>query len=564
MRPALAGGLLLVVGVAGCQRVGVVPPPVEAPVPQVGAPVIPERVGAPAGPIRATPLPPVTIGPSVDPILHSLVASDTRLEERVEFWVDFWTSRGAGHFSRYLERMALYEGLVERELADRGLPLSLKYLPIVESGYHDVAVSRVGATGLWQLMAPTAGGLGLTVSGVLDERRDAVVSTRAALDYLQEMHGMFGSWFLALAAYNAGPGRIRGIVNRHAGDRELLDDALYLELRPHLPAETREFVPRFFAAARIARDPEAHGFGRPTGVAPLAFDEVVVPDATSFDVVAWAAGVEEDEIRRLNPHYLRGYTPPGETRSVRVPAGTGPRFEVAYASLPPEERISWMEHVVARGETLGGIAGRFGVRLADLQAANGNLDPRRLQIGQRLAIPVAGGRRPSAPATATVAAAEGEGTAGGGGVAGSEPQVPVVPTPADASRSGAPEASRPVPSPESSGSGAPASEAAAEEDATPEARTHTVVSGDNLWSLARRYGVTVGELERWNGISNGRTLRPGERLAVAAGARTHTVARGDTWGGIAQRYGVSTAALAQANGRRTSQVIRVGEVLRIP
>lgn len=536
MRLALAGVLLLLMGMAGCQRVGVAPPPVEAPIPQVGAPVIPERVGAPAGPIRATPLPPVEIGPSVDPILHSLVASDPRLEERVEFWVDFWTSRGAGHFARYLERKAMYEGLVERELLDRGLPLSLKYLPIVESGYHDVAVSRVGATGLWQLMAPTAGGLGLTVSGVVDERRDAVVSTRAALDYLQEMHGMFGSWFLALAAYNAGPGRIRGIVNRHAGDRELLDDALYLELRPHLPAETREFVPRFFAAARIARDPESHGFGRPTGVAPLAFDEVVVPDATSLDVVAWAAGVGEDEIRRLNPHYLRGYTPPGEARAVRVPPGAGPRFEVAYASLPPEERISWMEHVVARGETLGGIAGRFGVRLADLQAANGNLDPRRLQIGQRLVIPVAGGRRPSAPGTTTVAAAAGE----------------------------TPEASGAPVSPEAAGPGAAGSEGTAGEDGAPAAHMHTVVPGDNLWSLARRYGVTVGELERWNGLSNGRTLRPGERLAVAAGARTHTVVRGDTWGGIAQRYGVSAAALAQANGRRTTQVIRVGEVLRIP
>jgi membrane-bound lytic murein transglycosylase D len=581
MRRRLVGGLLLVVMAAGCQRVGVVEPPVQAPVPQVSGPAIPELVGARPGPVRATPLPPVEVEPGVDAILHSLVASDPRLQERVDFWVDFWSTRGAGHFARYLERMALYEGLVERELLDRGLPLSLKYLPIVESGYHDVAVSRVGATGLWQLMAPTAGGLGLTVSAVVDERRDAVASTRAALDYLQEMHGMFDSWFLALAAYNAGPGRIRGIVNRQAPDREVLDDRLYLELRSHLPAETREFVPRFFAAARIARDPEAHGFGRPVGVAPLAFDEVVVPDATSLDVVAWAAGVEEAEVRRLNPHYLRGFTPQGQARSVRVPAGTGARFEVAYASLPPEERISYQEHVVARGETLGGIAGRFGVRVADLQAANGNVDPRRLQIGQRLVIPVAGGRRPSTPAP-TVTVAE----------ASPAPAPAAAPAPADAPAPDAP-ARAPEPSPTAAaGAPEPPPTAAAEppvrtevepavepvvDEASPASggasvngagaappRMHTVASGDNLWSLARRYGVTVAQLERWNGLSSGRTLRPGERLAVSEGARTHTVVRGDTWGTLARRYGVSTSALAQANGRSTSQVIRVGEELRIP
>jgi len=508
-----------------------------------------DRVEAQPGPVRVVPLPPLEVESSLDPILHSLVASDPRLEERVEFWVDFWTTRGAGSFARYLERMALYEGLVERELADRGLPASLKYLPIVESGYHDLAVSRAGATGLWQLMAPTASGLGLTVSPVVDDRRDAVASTRAALDYLQEMHGMFDSWFLALAAYNAGPGRIRGILNRGAPGRELLDDALYLDLRAQLPAETREFVPRFFAAARLARNPEAYGFGRPDGVAPLAFDEVMVPDATSLDVVAWAAGVEESAVRALNPHYLRGFTPVGEARPVRVPAGTADRFEMAYAQLPPSERISFVEHAVARGETLGAIAGRYGIRLADLQAANGNLDPRRLQVGQRLVIPVAGVRRDP---SVRVADAGEEGRAPTP-VNAATPDV--SPDASSAVRNGPSDATGAAPADPSSGETA--------REAAPVIR-HRVAAGENLWSLARRYGVTVADLERWNGLRGGATLNVGQDLVMGPGLRTHTVVRGDTWGAVARRFGTTAAELARVNGRTTSQVIRVGEQLRIP
>lgn len=576
----LAGLFLFALAASGCQRVGFTPtPPAAAPTPTIEGPVIPELVGAPPGPARVVPLPPLEVESVLDPILHSEVASDPRLEERVEFWVNFWTTRGASSFARYLERMALYEGLVERELTDRGLPASLKYLPIVESGYHDLAVSRVGATGLWQIMAPTASGLGLTVSAVVDDRRDPVASTRAALDYLQEMHGMFDSWFLALAAYNAGPGRIRGILRRSAPGRAVQDDALYLDLRAQFPAETREFVPRFLAAARLARSPEAYGFGRPDGVAPLAFDEVMVPDATSLDVVAWAAGVNESEVRALNPHYLRGFTPVGQPRAVRVPAGTASRFEVAYAQVPPSERISFMEHAVVRGETLGGISGRYGIRLADLQAANGNLDPRRLQVGQRLVIPIAGGRRDlpvrvagsadaevqdadpqesdlraaglRGPDRGPVSASAVGGATGGTGrdtegdaVNGpTDPTDPVVEIAANVALEAAPSAE--------------AGEAASRQ-------RHRVAAGDNLWTLARRYGMTVADLERWNGLRGGETLRLGQELYLGPGLRTHTVSRGDTWGGLARRFGTTAGELARVNGRTPNQVIRVGEELRIP
>gem|GEM_PF-278389 len=468
--------------------------------------------------------PDVDLG-SLDPILHARVAEDPWQQERTEFWMEFWTTRSRGHFERYLDRMGVWQDFVDQELARRGLPASLRYLPIVESGYHHSIRSRVGATGMWQLMPATARGLGLSVDGIIDDRRDPVASTRAALDYLEALHAQFGSWFLALSAYNAGQGRISRILDRHAPDPAMPADERFLRARAHFPAETREFVPRFFAAAALASAPEEHDLPPVNGARRIAFEEVVVPDATSLDVVARAAGVDQGVIEELNPHFQRGFTPPGQERVVRVPPGTAGTFEVRYAQIPASERISFLEHRVARGETLSHIAQRYGVSLADLTGSNRNLDPRRLQIGQALIIPV-GGARPAA-ARSQVA------------------QSPASTGPSDDQGTG-----------NGNGYGNGSSSAVTS--------THVVASGESLWTIARRYGMAVSDLQSMNGLGSAATIQPGQRLNVRGTRRAHTVGRGDTWGGLARRYGVTSADLARANGRTTSDVIRVGEELRIP
>ncbi|MFW6175392.1 MAG: LysM peptidoglycan-binding domain-containing protein, partial [Acidobacteriota bacterium] len=317
-------------------------------------------------------------------------------------------------------------------------------------GYHPSIRSRVGATGLWQLMAPTARELGLSVDGLVDDRRDPVVATRAAMDYLAQLHLRFDSWYLALSAYNAGPARVGRALARHAPDPDMAGDERYLRIRPHLPAETREFIPRLFAAAALASEPERYGFSPPDPSRALAYDQVVVPDATSMDVVAEAAGVDEDDVLRLNPHLIRGFTPPGEERVVRIPAGRADIFQENYEQIPPDERLSFLEHVVARGETLGHIARRYQVSLAELQGANGGADPRRLQIGQRLVVPVGSGA----------------GTAAVGNGAASRPA------------------------------------------------RHIVSAGESLWTIARHYGISVQELARMNGRAPEGVLRIGEELAI--------------------------------------------------
>jgi membrane-bound lytic murein transglycosylase D len=329
----------------------------------------------------------------IDPILHNPTSLDPELQGRKAFWVEYWTLRQPDHFRTYLARMGRYGALVDGELERRGLPESLRYLPIVESGYRAGAVSRVGATGLWQIMVPTARSLALTVSPIVDDRRDPVGNTRAALDFLEELHRGFDSWHLALAAYNAGPARIRSLLARHAPDVALAPDERFLLIRPHLPAETRDFIPKLLAAAEVAREAPFLGLCPESMQASLTFDEVTVPDATSLDVVAYAAGVSESEVVALNPQYLRGFTPPGQARVVRVPAGAGGRFREEYARIPPGERLSFQEHVVARGETFTHIARRYRVPLAELMAANARIDPRRLQIGTRVVVPVAGAVR---------------------------------------------------------------------------------------------------------------------------------------------------------------------------
>lgn len=351
------------------------PPPVESAAPTVAGET--DRLGWPAPPL-----------PDSDEILDSPMLRHPGFQAEVDRWVTFWRTRGAAWFPEYLERMSWFAPAVDEALAEAGLPASLRYLPIVESGYSPRAVSSARAVGLWQLMAPTARQLGVGVSRLVDERRDPFRSTEAATTFLAELHARFGSWFLALSAYNAGPGRVQRILNRHAPLRPRTD-SLWWEIRPHLPRETRDFVPKLFAAARIAAAPDLHGFSPLPEPRDFAFEEVEVPDATTLDVVARAAESPQAEIERLNPQVVRGITPAERPTTLRVPPGKGEIFRRNYARIPPSERVTFVEHRVRSGETLTHIAVRYGIRLRELEAANPTLRPRYLQIGQRIVVPVA-------------------------------------------------------------------------------------------------------------------------------------------------------------------------------
>jgi len=320
-----------------------------------------------------------------DPLRATVMLRHAEFEAEVDRWVERWSGTGPW-LAPDFERMGDYVAEVDSMLSARGLPRSLRYLPIVESGYDPRAVSSARAVGLWQLMEGTARGLGMRVSPLLDERRDPRRSTEVALNFLEDLHRDFGSWFLALAAYNSGPGRVRSVLARYA-PLEPPSDSVFWKIRPRLPRETRDFVPKLFAAIRIGERPDAFGHPRPSGEG-LGFDVVEVPDATTLDVVARAAGVSQEDIEHLNPHIIRGITPAETSVTLRVPAGKGAEFTERYAKIPPEERVTFVEHRVADGETLSHIAVRYGIRVAELEAANPRVRPRYLRVGTLLTVPV--------------------------------------------------------------------------------------------------------------------------------------------------------------------------------
>jgi len=241
--------------------------------------------------------------------------------DEVDRWIVRLATAQRDETRRALERMAAFEPLILQELAERGLPGDLLYLALIESHFVTGATSRAGAVGIWQFMPATARAHGLEVSEWVDERRDPVRSTRAAARHLQWLHRRFGSWHLALAAYNAGDGRVGGVLrNATGGGRG--DDVLYWRVRAALPTETQDYVPKLLAASRVAREPEQFGITGIVARPPLRFREVLVPGGVDLHVVAESVGAAPDELYALNPHLVRRATPPGRRWPVRVPAGT--------------------------------------------------------------------------------------------------------------------------------------------------------------------------------------------------------------------------------------------------
>lgn len=328
----------------------------------------------------------------LDPIVHSEATRDTDLRAEVERWRLRFTESDPESFRIYLERMTRYAALVDSVLIERELPSSLRYLPIVESGYLPTAVSSASAAGMWQFMGPVARDFGMQVDPLIDERRDPIAATDAAARFLAELHDRFDSWFLALAAYNGGPNRVDRLLREHVPFAPG-GDSLFMRIRPHLPRETQDFVPKFLAVAEVARQADRLGLAPELDQshAPLAFDEVEVPDATSLDIVAAAAGVPEQDVLDLNPQVIRGVTPRGRATRLRVPVGAAVEFSRVYPGIPASERVTVTEYVVRSGDTLSEIAEEFGIRTSELTAANPSVDARRLQIGTRLIVPVAPG-----------------------------------------------------------------------------------------------------------------------------------------------------------------------------
>ncbi len=245
---------------------------------------------------------------------------------RVQYYKNYFLGPARKRFTIWLGRLARYEGMIRERFRAAGVPEDLVYLGIIESGYSNTAVSRANAVGMWQFIAPTARRYGLTVDFWVDDRRDPYRATEAAARHLADLNAQFGSWYLAAAAYNGGAGRVtRGLKRLQGGPTDSLSDETFFDLsaRRYLRRETRDYVPKLIAAALIAKDPLQSGYDSIPFLKPLVFDEITVPDQTGLDVIAQLADTTPQAIVELNPHYVRGVTPPQRTSIVRVRRGGG-------------------------------------------------------------------------------------------------------------------------------------------------------------------------------------------------------------------------------------------------
>jgi len=287
------------------------------------------------------------------------------MNQSVSGAVAYLTQHARGYLESVLERLGKYGPMISKSLRQDGLPQDLVYLPGPESAYDPEALSRKGARGLWQLMPATAELYGLKVNYSVDEREDPFKSTQAAVRDLKDLYKMFGDWYLALAAYDSGPGTMQRVIARTGY-------ADYWKLRQlHvLIPETESYVPVFLATALIAKDPQAYGFHvKPEP--PLEVDRVNVRVPTDLRLIAGLTDYPADELASLNPD-LKTWTTPADDPafSLNLPRGSGRSFEQKIASVPLADRRWWRAHRVRQGETLAEIANRYDISRVRLAEAN--------------------------------------------------------------------------------------------------------------------------------------------------------------------------------------------------
>ena len=454
----------------------------------------------------------------------NLSQEDTRT---VELHFKFFVHQHRRTFERYLERSARYLPYVKKVFNERGLPEELAYLFMVESGGNPNAISPVGATGLWQFMPFTGKKFGLQQTSWYDERRDPFKATYAASDYLLKLYDDFSNWHLAAAAYNAGEGKIgRAVDGTGAVDFfELCRLDCVLEEKAQLKDETRQYVPRLIAIAKIMRNLEQLGFTTPSPGDAYDLKPISVPPGTNLTGLARNLGLTWDEFSAMNPAFRRTASPPTTTTTAYVLPTLVASAESWLASDDARMYAGWKEYTVQKRDTLASISKRNRISVASLRQANGfSALPKP---GSVIMLP--GGSRKADPVMAAL-----------------------------------PEATSP---------------------ARGRVGKHTVGAGDTLFSLARTWGTTPDSIRQLNKLSSD-MLQPGQRLSIPSDSKdykaptavaqqgkgnarqstaaSHTVRKGDTLSSIAAAYNVSVGDVMRANSFTNKSKLGLGQKLHIP
>ncbi|MDD5451638.1 MAG: LysM peptidoglycan-binding domain-containing protein [Desulfovibrionales bacterium] len=451
---------------------------------------------------------------------------------RVEYFLNYFQTEKRRVFRNWLARSTRYVPRMREILRENGLPEDLVYLAMIESGFNVSAYSPAQACGPWQFIEGTARRYGLEVNSWLDERRDPEKATRAAANYLRDLYQEFGCWYLAAAGYNAGENKVRrGISTYETTDFwEMCDYDLFAR-------ETRDYVPQMIAATIIARNPEKYGFTDVEYQQPVPCAKVTVPPQTDLRAAALASGVDYHILKEFNPALRRDCTPPGESYLLNIPKSAAQFFEDNFDRVKTIVKTCYHRYVVKKGDTLARIAQQFGTSKKTLASANKIKikGKRSIKKGKVLRIPYQVREYALAP----------------------QKQQPKVKVASFDIHEG-------------------------EKSTGQKEHTYTVAKGDTLYSVARRFGVSVKALCGQNDLAEDAKLRAGRTLLVDASeykqdrvadapgrdiikpktskkilaarsgkgkkiyagkpkARYHRVRRGDTLWNIAQKYNVTPA-----------------------
>jgi len=314
------------------------------------------------------------------------------MTDQVAGYIAYFSGHGRGLFERAYARSGRYHDMIVSTLKQEGVPQDLIYLAQAESGFHPHAVSRVGARGIWQFMAGRGSGYGLHHNMWVDDRQDPEKSTRAAARHLKDLYNQFGDWYLAMAAYNSGPGTVQAAVKRTG-----YADFWELYRRNVLPKETRNYVPIILAVTIMAKNPSQYGLDDVVMEHPADSDTVTIDYPVDLRLVAECVGSTPEELQDLNPSLLRLSTPRQGEFQLHLPAGTKDEYETAIASIPTDKRLWWCYHDVQSGDTLASLARKYHTTAKSISAAN-HLDGSELETDAKLVIPVTPGRHPQSDA----------------------------------------------------------------------------------------------------------------------------------------------------------------------
>lgn len=478
---------------------------------------------------------------------------DMPFNQIVRSYIDRYMERGRPLVASLLGLSTYYMPIFEQALEAEQIPLELKYLPVIESALDPNAVSRTGAGGLWQFMPASAKGYGLEITSLVDERRDPYKSSCKAARLLHDLYDMYGDWSLAIAAYNCGPGAINKAIRRAGGDPKQHD---FWSIYQYLSPETRGYVPMFIAANYVMNYYQDHNISPVLPTRPLVTDTVGVTSRVHFDQISKVLDIPKDELKILNPQFraeiipgspsrpymlilpaqqvqayimsendILAYEASKYARRIDAEPGEMPEENDAYDNsdnallaahaapddMPAEEenvaaprqatsdfsaKKKIITHTVSNGETISGIASRYGVTVSDIRSWN-SLRRNAVRVGQKLRIETTVDVAETAPAQQPQQSA---------GASSS----PAQKTSAASSKSKSGQSGS-----QSSKSSSQSKKSTASQSAKPKTSEHSIKSGENLTTIAKKYGVTVDALKKANNMT-GDAIRAGKTLKIPA------------------------------------------------